>query len=249
MINGLLWVGLILTTFSLILLSYRLFGLYGLYGFSAFALIVANIQVLKAVEIFGVAASIGSVVFSATFLITDIIGELYGKDKARTAVYIGFFSTITFLVFTQISLAFIPSANDWANPHLSAIFSLLPRVTLASLGAYFFSNMHDVWAYSFWRKKFPGKKQIWIRNNASTIISQLLDSIVFASIAFIGLFPIEIFFQLAFSTYLFKVVVAAADTPFVYAARWLQEKGKVGALLAEEDRERDLNEVVSLEVE
>lgn len=233
--NLLLWAGLILATFGLILLGYRLFGFYGLIAFSAMALIIANIQVLKRVEILGLAATLGNVVFSATFLTTDIISEIYGKTKAKLAVHIGFFSMLAFLVLSQISLWFVPSARDWAHPHLMALFTLLPRITLASLGAYMLSNLHDVWAFAFWKTKVPGENKLWIRNNASTIVSQLLDSVTFSFIAFLGVFPLDVVIQIALSTYIFKVFVALADTPFVYLARWMHKTGRVGLLLQTDD--------------
>jgi hypothetical protein len=226
---------MILMTFSLILLSFRLFGLYGLYAFAALTLVIANLQVLKSIELLGLVATLGNIVFSATFLTTDIISEIYGKAKAKVAVSIGFFSMITFLALGQLSLVFIPSASDWAHPHLMALLSILPRITAASLIAYLFSNFHDVWAYEFWRKKFPAVKHIWIRNNASTIVSQLLDSLIFSFIAFFGVFPLMVFLEIALSTYILKVIVACIDTPFVYLARSFYDKGKFG-LLIKEDR-------------
>lgn len=230
-LNVLLWVGMIFGTFGLILLSYRLFGFFGLVAFSALALVVANVQVLKQVEILGLAATLGNVVFSATFLTTDIASEIYGKAKAKLAVHIGFFSMIAFLALMQLTLWFSPTAQDWAQPHLEALFTILPRVTLASLAAYFLSNRHDVWAFAFWKKRLPGDNKLWIRNNASTLVSQLLDSLVFSFIAFLGVFPLPVVIEIALSTYIFKVFVAVADTPFVYIARWMHRTGRTGLLL------------------
>lgn len=231
MINVLLWVGMIVGTFGLILAAFRLFGYFGLAAFSALALIIANIQVLKQVEIFGLAATLGNVVFSATFLTTDIASEIYGRAKSKLLVHIGFFSMITFLILSQLTLLFAPAADDWASPHLAALFTILPRVTLASLVAYFFSNHHDVWAFEFWKKRFPGEKTLWIRNNASTLVSQLLDSMLFSFVAFLGVFPLPVVIEIALSTYIFKVIVAIVDTPFVYIARWMHRTGRVGLLL------------------
>jgi len=234
-LNLLLWVGLILGTFGLILLSYRLFGFFGLVAFSALALIIANIQVLKQVEILGLAATLGNVVFSATFLTTDIASEIYGKAKAKLIVHIGFFSMIAFLVLSQLTLLFTPTAEDWASPHLEALFTILPRITVASLAAYFLSNRHDVWAFNFWKKRMPGDNRLWFRNNASTLVSQFLDSMVFSLIAFVGVFPFMVVLEIALSTYIFKVVVAAADTPFVYLARWMHRTGRTGLLLNKDE--------------
>lgn len=234
-LNVLLWVGMIVGTFGLILLSYRFFGFFGLIAFSALALIIANVQVLKQVEILGLAATLGNVVFSATFLTTDIISEIYGKAKAKLAVHVGFFSMIAFLVLMQLTLMFAPASGDWAQPHLEALFTILPRVTLASLAAYFISNRHDVWAFAFWKKRMPGDDKLWIRNNASTLVSQLLDSMVFSFVAFLGVFPLPVVIEIALSTYIFKVFVAVADTPFVYIARWMHRTRRTGLFLNKDE--------------
>jgi uncharacterized integral membrane protein (TIGR00697 family) len=234
-LNVLLWVGMILGTFGLILLGYRLFGFYGLIAFGALALIIANIQVLKQVTILGLAATLGNVVFSATFLTTDIASEIYGKAKAKLIIHIGFFSMIAFLALSQLTLLFAPAPGDWASPHLEALFTILPRITIASLISYFLSNRHDVWAFDFWKKKLPGDNKLWVRNNASTLVSQLLDSFVFSFIAFLGVFPLMVVVEIALSTYIFKVLVAAADTPFIYLARWMHRTGRTGLFLNKDE--------------
>ena len=235
MINFALWVGLIITAFSLIVLSYRLFGLTGLYSFSALSIVVANIQVLKQVDIFGWAMTMGAVVYSASFLITDIISELYGEKKAKGAVYIGFWSMLLFVLLSQFSLEFIPSARDWAHPHMLALFSILPRILLASIIGFLISNLHDVKAFTYWKKRFPAPKHIWIRNNASTVVSQLIDTFLFISIAFIGVFPLPVMLQIMATTYVFKVLIALADTPFVYLAAHIHSKTKGQGLFLQDN--------------
>ncbi|MCF8309137.1 MAG: queuosine precursor transporter, partial [Bacteroidales bacterium] len=98
----------------------------------------------------------------------------------------------------------------------------------ASLSAYLVSQRHDVWAYHYWRKKFTSSKSIWIRNNLSTMVSQFLDSLVFTSIAFIGVYPPEILLEILLTTYFLKWIVAAADTPFIYLASLIKSKNFVG---------------------
>jgi len=93
--------------------------------------------------------------------------------------------------------------------------------------AYILSQFHDIWAYQVWRKKFPKDSQIWIRNNASTMVSQGIDSIVFCFIAFWGMFPKDVFLSILVATYILKFVVAAADTPFIYVAKWLWKNNKI----------------------
>ncbi len=227
MFNESLWIGLVLFTFLSILLVYRLFGKTGLYAWIAVAMIICNIQVLKTVVLFGMIGTIGNVLYGTTFLVTDILNEIYGKKEARKAVWIGFVTTIAVMVIMQISLKFIPHESDFAQGALATIFEIFPRIVLASLTAYVFSQFHDIWAYQMWRKKFSKDSQIWIRNNASTMVSQAIDTIIFCLIAFWGMFPKDVFLSILVTTYIFKFVVAIADTPFIYVAVWLHKNKKI----------------------
>ena len=222
--NELLWFGLLFANFFAILLVYRLFGKVGLFAWLPFSVIVANIQVLKTVEIFGLTATLGNIVYATSFLATDILGENYTKREAQKAVYLGLFALIFMTGFMSLSLVFDPSPEDSAHNHLHAIFGLVPRIAAASLLAYWISQMHDVWAYNFWKKRFPGKRRIWLRNNASTMISQLIDSIVFTLVAFTGSFETRVLVEIVVTTYLLKLIVAALDTPLVYLARMWRDR-------------------------
>ena len=218
--NELLWVFLLLSNFIGILLAYRLFGIHGLYVWIALTGVVANIQVSKTIELFGVTATLGNIVYAGSFLATDIISEQYGARAARRAVWLGFFSIVAATVLMQFALLFTPAPSDTVHESLASVFSVLPRIAGASLVAYIVSQRHDVWAYRFWKERFPGP--IWLRNNMSTIVSQLIDSLIFTLVAFVGVFPPLVLFQIVISTYLIKAVVALLDTPFLYAAvRWV----------------------------
>lgn len=225
--NELLWFVLLLLNFGAIMLAFRIYGKIGLYLWIPISVIIANIQVTKTVNLFGLEATLGNIVYATGFLATDILSECFGQKESRKAIGIGFFSLICLTLFMQIAIAFVPSEADFAQTSLSTIFSIMPRITIASLTAYFVSNNHDIWAYEFWKKKFPGKNKIWIRNNASTFISQLIDSILFTFIAFYGVFSTEVLLQILASTYILKWVVAAFDTPFMYLARKWFDEGKI----------------------
>ena len=225
--NELYWVLLLLLNFGAILLAYRIFGKTGLYIWTPIAVIVANIQVLKTIEIFGVVATLGNIVYATSFLATDILSENHGKKDARKAVGIGFFSLLVMTLFMNVALLFIPHSSDFAHESLSTLFSIMPRIALASLVAYLISQLHDIKAYHFWKTKFPATKHIWLRNNASTMVSQLLDSVIFTTIAFYGVFPISVFLEILITTYLLKWLVAALDTPLLYIAKVMHNRGSI----------------------
>lgn len=222
--NELLWLAMLLINFLAILLAYRLFGKTGLYIWIPIATIIANVQVLKTVDIFTVTATLGNIVYATSFLVTDILSENYGRKEAAKAVKIGFFSLIFMTVLMYVALQFKPSPDDFAQESLQTIFGIMPRIALASLSAYLLSQTHDIWMYNLIKRKFPAERFIWIRNNGSTMISQLIDTAVFCFIAFSGVFSWNVFWQIFWTTYLLKWVVAAADTPFIYIASYWHRK-------------------------
>ncbi|MCL2793390.1 MAG: queuosine precursor transporter [Spirochaetaceae bacterium] len=227
MSNELLWFIVLLVNFVFILSFYRILGKLGLYLWMPIAVIFANIEVIKTVEIFGVTATLGNIIFATSFLATDILSENYSKKDAYRAVLVGFMVLIVMSVLMTFAIQFAPAESDFAHEHLKAIFSLMPRIALASVIAFLISQTHDVWAYHFWKKRFPAVKYIWIRNNASTIVSQLIDSTIFCLVAFVGIFSGRVLVEIIITTYLMKIMVSVCDTPCVYIAeRWFR-KGKI----------------------
>jgi queuosine precursor transporter len=183
MINELLWLVEIPVNFLLILLAYRLFGKKGLFLWIPVSVIVANIQVVMALRLFGLSATLGNVSYAASFLVTDILSEKYGKQEARKAVLMGLFCLVAATILFQLTLLFRPLPGDAfaseVHSALGTIFGLLPRIALGSLTAYLISQWHDVWALISGASVSP--QQLWIRNNFSTMVSQLIDSVVFVS--------------------------------------------------------------------
>ena len=117
----------------------------------------------------------------------------------------------------QFSLAFIPSSNDIASGPMKDLFGLTPRVCLASISLYFLANILDVHLYHFIKTRIPGF--MWLRNNAATMTSQVLQAFFFCIVAFYGVFPFKMILELSFTTALVECIVAAFDTPFLYVAR------------------------------
>ncbi|BDQ34573.1 queuosine precursor transporter [Pseudodesulfovibrio portus] len=221
--NELLWISFALVDLCMVLVVFRLFGRVGLFGLLVFNLLLCNIQVLKTVELFGLTTTLGNVLYASVFLATDLLSEFYGKKEAKKGVLLGFVALVMMVGYMQMALYFQPAADDFAQPHLSALFGFLPRIALASMIAYLVSQLHDVWAFHAIRER-TGGKFLWLRNNASTMVSQLLDSAIFCVIAFWGLFPVNVFLEILLSTYVIKVVVAGLDTPFIYMAKRIFSK-------------------------
>lgn len=219
--NELLWAIFLLIDLSLMLLAFRLWGKQGIYAYIGGSIIVCNIQVLVTVDLFGLVATLGNILYASIFLGTDILHEVYGAKAARRGVWIGFFMLLWANVAMQFALQFEPVGDAGIFLALQQVFELFPRVTVASLTAYLLSQHHDIWSFSLWKKATQGR-HLWLRNNASTIVSQFIDSIVFTLIAFYGVLPFGMVLDIFVTTFALKLIVAIADTPFVYLARRLR---------------------------
>lgn len=219
----------VLLYFGGTLFFYYLMGETGLYCWNVLATIAANIEVLILVDAFGMEQTLGNVMFASTFLVTDIISEIYGKAKANRAVNIGIVSSLMFIFISQLWLQYTPSANDWAMPHITAIFSNTPRLMIVSFLVYAICQRFDVWAYHKWweftdRKFHDHKKFLWLRNNGSTLISQLINTLLFTFGAFAGTYDMKTLWSIFFSSYMIYVATSILDTPFVYLARKIKPR-------------------------
>jgi uncharacterized integral membrane protein (TIGR00697 family) len=221
--NELLWFLFLIVDFSMALIAIYFFGRKALFVIIAVDIVVCNIQVLKTIEIFGMVATLGNILYGSIFLATDLLGEAFGKKEAQRGVWLGFFALLFMTISMQFALLFKPDQSDFIHQSLKNIFGLVPRVAFASLIAYLTSQFHDVWAFHFWRDKTRGK-HLWLRNNASTWISQAIDSVVFVLIAFYGVFETTILISILLTTYFIKVIVAFMDTPVIYLGRWVLNK-------------------------
>ncbi|HSH25341.1 MAG TPA: queuosine precursor transporter [Massilibacterium sp.] len=215
----LLWLFSFIVTFSFTLLCYKFFGKTGLYAWIAMATVVANMQVLKTIELFGITLTLGNIMYGTTFFVIVLLNEKYGEKAAKKAVYLGFFILVTTTLIMQIILWFPPHPNDFAHPHLEAIFGLLPRLAAGSVIGYYISHMLNVTLYRYFQKKFSDRRYLWLRNSGSTSISQLFDTLIFCVIAFWGIYPFDIWLEIAITTYVMKWLVAVLDTPFIYLAQ------------------------------
>lgn len=228
--NEILWFCMLVFNFLSILFVYKKFGKIGLYVWIPISTILANIQVVLLVNLFGFGTTLGNILYAGGFLVTDILAENYGRKYAQKAVYLGFFSLIVMTVLMQLAVSFAPSDVEEGLLMFNSvkmIFDFMPRLVFASLVSYLISQTHDIWAYEFWKKKFSAPKYIWIRNNASTMVSQLIDNTLFTMIAFYGVYPKEVIIEIFITTYIMKFLVAVCDTPFVYMAHYLKKKDMI----------------------
>jgi len=202
---------------------YRLWGSKGLYTIIAASIIVSNIQVVKTIQLFGLVATLGNVLYGSIFFATDVLSEVYGKKSARRGVWLGFCAMVLMTIWMQLALRFVPDASDFAQGSLETLFGLMPRIAAGSLIAYLLSQHHDVFAFHYWKDKTKGK-YLWLRNCASTTVSQAIDTVVFCGIAFIGVFPWSVWVQILLTTYFLKFLVMLVDTPFIYWAKSFSKK-------------------------
>lgn len=181
----------------------------------------------KITELFGVSVSVAIFMVPITFLITDIVAEVHGKEMSRRFVYIGVASIIIMLGYTALSVALPAHERYTLDSEYVAIFGSSVRIMVASVIAFFLSQLHDVWAFEFLKRKTHGKL-LWLRNNLSTFVSQAIDSLVFMFVAFYQVAPqfTALFvLELTIPYYIFKISFAVLDTPFVYlGVRWLRGK-------------------------
>ena len=215
--NELLLILSLIIIFGAVLLGYYLFGRSGLYCVSAVATVFANIEVLILIKAFGMEQTLGNVLFAATFLTTDILSECEGKREANKAVVIGVFAQIFFLVLSQSWLLYKPSEQDTAMGAISQIVSSTPRMILA------------VWLYHAWWK-FTEKKTgdrrrfLWLRNNGSTLVSQIINTFLFTVIAFAGTYDFKTLMSIFGSSYVIYIFTSLLDTPVVYLARMMHDR-------------------------
>lgn len=170
----------------------------------------------------------GIITYPLTFLITDIVCEVFGKKKASIMVIFGFLASILSLLFINLAVI-LPGSEVWINNSLGydsvkgmqnayeSVFTLPGFLISASMLAYLIAQLIDVRIFHY-LKKLTGEKKLWLRNNVSTMFSQLVDTVIVNSIFLhFGLnIEWEIIWQVIIASYIFKILIAAIDTPLVY---------------------------------
>lgn len=210
----------IIATFSIVVCMEKMFKKEGLYVWISIATITANILVCKSIDILGLTASLGNVMFASIFLATDILSEKYDVKDSRKAVMLAITSQIIFILATTLAVSYIPSETDLSNESMKTLFSINARVSISSIVMFGASNMLDIYLFEKLKKKFP--KQLWLRNNVSTIISNCLENYFFVFFAFVGIYDYSTILSIATTTSILEIIIAICDTPFMYIAKKLK---------------------------
>ena len=189
-------------------------------------LVVANIIAVKPVALGGWVIPAGTIAYPFTFLVTDTISELYGRRIATRVVWIGFGLSVVMLVLVHIARV-LPAADFWQSQGAyETILGSVPRVLLGSMAAYLVSQNSDVLVFHGLRKVTQGR-HLWLRNSASTVVSQAIDTVLFISIAFAGTMPGGVIWNMMATQYAIKICIAVLDTPLVYAlVGWVRSQSK-----------------------
>lgn len=225
-----LWLTTVLVDLGFTVLLYRLFGKAGLQVAIATSILLANLQGPKLTVIFGFQTSMGVIFYSSIFFATDVLSENYGRREAAKAVWMGFFASIIVVVMMSIALLYQPTdraatsafAND-IHDAFATIVDYTPRFVIGSLLAYLISQRFDVWAFHR-IKSMTGDRWLWIRNNGSTMSSQLIDTVIYSLVVWWGTVDLRTALALGAVKYVFKIVIAAIDTVFLYWAKWSHEQ-------------------------
>lgn len=235
--NEIVLIASLILIYGAVVLFYRFLGRTGLYMWTVVATISANIEVLILIDAFGMEQTLGNILFASTFLVTDILSETEGKKSANQAVKIGIIVSIVFILISQSWFLYQPADTDWAMPAIQAVFSNTPRLMLVSIAVYGIVQVFDVFAYhAIWKHTTrifgDSRRGLWIRNNGSTLLSQLINTILFTFGAFYGVHSFETLINICLSSYVIYIVTSLLDTPAVYLARRLAEQkmGQTNAL-------------------
>lgn len=186
------------------------------------SLFAANTLGLKIMPfLFDSHLSVGVFSFPIVFLMTDVIGEIYGKKMAKLFVLAGFVSTAIFIMFSFLSLAMPWSVDGaWVQEGYDQVFGISIRIAVASLAAFAIGEYQDVFSFFFFRAKI-GKRLFWLRSTLSNIWSQFWDTVIFMVIAFAGVYSNETLVSIVVTWWLYKVVMGIFFTPLSYAGLWL----------------------------
>jgi len=224
----LLWIVTVVYDLGLAILLYRFFGKYGLYTAVVLGIVLGNLQGGKVSELtlfgYSFTASMGAILYSGIYFATDVLNEKFGREEANRAVMLGFVANVAVMITLWISIQFRPSdiTGSALEVHnaISTLAGYSPIFVIGSLTAYLISQTFDVWFFHKIRS-YTGESKLWLRNNLSTITSQLLDTMIYQFTWVMAGMDLKTAFLIAVTKYIFKVFIAGIDTIFIYwVRRW-----------------------------
>ena len=221
--NNILMIIGVVVVFSLLLLTKKFFGKEGLIGWVAVATILAEIAVTKSVDILGLSATLGNIMFASNFLATDIITECYSEKDAKKSLKLGIWFLFIFLIVTQGMLLFKPNDLDFVSDSMKNVFGIVPRISIASIVMLVIANFVDIKLYSFLKKKM-NDKHMWFRNNICTILCNGIENFFFTCLAFLWIYPFKDIIIISVCTTIIETLIALCDTPFLYISKKIKNK-------------------------
>ena len=178
-------------------------------------LIIANVVAVKPLALGDWVLTAGIVAYPFTFLVTDTLSEVYGRRTATRVVWMGFALSVLMAALVYVA-GVLPAADFWeGQAAFDDTLGAVPRIVLGSMIAFLVSQNTDVFVFHAVGRR-TGQRHLWLRNNASTMVSQAIDTLLFVSIAFAGTVSTGTLLNMIVTQYVVKLAIAAVDTPFVY---------------------------------
>jgi len=202
--------------------GYRLFHIVAMLFVAS--LVVGNTVAVKIITVWGLAIPAGILCFPLSYILGDVLTEVYGYQKTRNVIWWGFFA-IAFMSLIYFLASKLDPAPFWTNQEaFDSIFSFIPRIGVASFVAYLIGSFANSIVMSVMKKK-TGGKMLWTRTIGSTIVGEGLDSVIFNTIAFYGIFPTADLWVVIGTGFMLKTAYEIVATPFTYlAVNWMKRK-------------------------
>ena len=226
MTNEIIFVATALIDLSLVVLALR-YGVAGLTGLLVANIILVSALGSKIISLFGFVTNVGNVFYACAFFAGIMIAEHYGKKEAYKSVWIGFLSLVLFVVMGEFTARYgLSSGLSSTDQAIKTLFMAVPRIALGSMTAYLIAQNINIYVFSAVKKK-TGMRLIGLRTIAGSLAGQLVDSIVFFSIAFATTLPFKLLIQAMLTGFVVKVSVGVLSVPFLRLSYFLKPIPKV----------------------
>ena len=215
----LLFVLEILACFGGVVAFEKLWKKSGVVSWVSLIIILANIQIYKYVDIPFGTTSVGSVAFASIFLGVDIINEKYGEQDAKDIIKILFGVSVASFVIGNLTLAYPGVEGDTVGQCVDTVLNYTPLASIASTGCMLLASYFDVKIFNAIKRAFPN--QLWLRNNVSTMITNISENVLFFAIAVLPYAGFEVYITVVLVKSCLEFICALFDTPFLYLSKWL----------------------------